>query len=234
MIRKPKYPKEKLKELLSPLASLLSDEDWNRVYDECYILEYGKGELIHRKGEVSRNLMCVIEGNVKLFSEIPGDKIFIIKLLKPFHFYGFQSNLLNRNYMTHAATFTGATLCAIPMDLIVEIMEGNFDLSMMLLKRVAADLGYSDQRIVMLMQKQMRGRLADTLLTLADYYGYEPDGKTLAIYLQRSDLADLSYMTEANAIRTLSAFASENLVKVNKRRITLLDVEKLTHVSLYE
>ena len=38
-------------------------------------------------------------------------------------------------------------------------------------------------------------------------------------------------MTTSNAIRTLSAFAQEGLVKINRRNITILDEQQLAKVS---
>ena len=91
--------------------------------------------------------------------------------------------------------------------------------------------GQADERTVNLTQKHIRGRLAESLLFLRDSYGLEEDGSTLSIYLSREDLANLSNMTTANAIRTLSAFASERLVAVDGRKIKILEEEKLAKIS---
>ncbi len=54
-------------------------------------------------------------------------------------------------------------------------------------------LGGSDTKIINLTQKHIRGRLAESLLMLADKYGYEDDDCTLKIYMSREDLANLQY-----------------------------------------
>ena len=62
-------------------------------------------------------------------------------------------------------------------------------------------------------------------------YGYEADGCTLKICLTREDLANLSNMTTANAIRTLSNFATEGIVGLNGKKIKIIDKEKLEQIN---
>ena len=76
--------------------------------------------------------------------------------------------------------------------------------------------------------------MAATLLSLVEYFGYKADGKTLAFEVTRPELANLANMITANAIRTLSAFVSEGLIMIDKRRITILDSEGLQYISTHD
>ena len=62
---------------------------------------------------------------------------------------------------------------------------------------------------------------------------HEDDGKTLKIYMAREDLANLSNMTTANAIRTLSTFAQERIITVDGRRIRIVDESTLRNISRF-
>ena len=99
------------------------------------------------------------------------------------------------------------------------------------IRALATDLGFSHRRTVTLTQKHIRGRLAEALLVLKETYGYEADGCTLKICLTREDLANLSNMTTANAIRTLSNFATEGIVGLNGKKIKIIDKEKLEQIN---
>ena len=68
--------------------------------------------------------------------------------------------------------------------------------------------------------------------TATEKYGTESDGKTLNIRVSREDLASLSSMATCNAIRTLSAFAEEELVILDGRSIAINDEEKLKSISV--
>ena len=74
----------------------------------------------------------------------------------------------------------------------------------------------------------MKEKLA---LFLKENYGVEGDGSTLSVFLSREDLANLSNMTTSNAIRTLSAFASEKLVAIDGRRIKIVQEDELRRIS---
>jgi CRP-like cAMP-binding protein len=96
---------------------------------------------------------------------------------------------------------------------------------------MAKDLAFSEIQTVNLTQKHIRGRLAESLLLLLKNYGYEEDGKTLAMLLPREDLANMSNMTTSNAIRTLSQFAQEGIIGIDGRHIKILDVPTLEKIS---
>ena len=99
---------------------------------------------------------------------------------------------------------------------------------------LSIDLGISDSRGIVLTQKHLRGRLAETILHLRDNYGTLEDGETLILNLSREDLASLSNMTTSNAIRTLSQFATDGLVSVTGRSIRILDLDLLRRIAKYE
>jgi CRP-like cAMP-binding protein len=102
---------------------------------------------------------------------------------------------------------------------------------MLFLKELSSLLGLSVERTMTLTQKHIRGRLADSLLQMRVKYGVEEDGRTLAVYLSRDDLAQMSNMTTSNAIRTLSAFAQEGLVAIKGRKIMFLNIDELRLIS---
>ena len=78
----------------------------------------------------------------------------------------------------------------------------------------------------------MRARLADSLFWVFDTYGTLPDESTLNVSLKRADLAALSNMTTANAIRMLSSFTKENLIEIDQRKIKIKNFKGLREVSL--
>jgi len=100
-----------------------------------------------------------------------------------------------------------------------------------LIQELAQELGFSNSRTVSLTQKHIRGRLAESLLFLRDTYGFEEDDETIKVYLSREDIANLSNMTTSNAIRTLSTFASEEVISIDGRKIKIVNLSKLQRIS---
>ena len=110
-------------------------------------------------------------------------------------------------------------------------MDANSQLCQLIIKSLAAELGFSYFRTVTLTQKQIPGRLAESLLFLKDTYGFERDGMTLKVCLSREDIAKLSNMSTSNAIRTLSYFANNGLIGIEGKKIKLIDMPGLEEMS---
>jgi CRP-like cAMP-binding protein len=135
------------------------------------------------------------------------------------------------NFVTKACTFEPSVIYAIPQTVIKNLIDRNTRLAWYFIHELAVDLGIADTKTVNLAQKHIRGRLAETLVSLSERYGLEEDGATLNIYLSREDLANLSNMTTSNAIRTLSMFVSEHIIAMDGRKIKIIDEERLRKVS---
>ena len=218
-------------ELIPDIWSPLNEEQREFLANHFTLQNYKKNEIIHCEGETPTNLMCLLNGKVKIYKDGVGGRSQIIRVIKPVEYFGYRAYFAGGNFVTAAAAFEPSTICMIPMEAIYKLVQENNELAIFFIKQLSIDLGISDERTVNLTQKHIRGRLAESLLFLKDSYGVEEDGFTLSIYLSREDLANLSNMTTSNAIRTLSNFATEKLIAIDGRKIKLIDEEKLKKIS---
>ena len=213
------------------LADMLTDRQRAELRKHITIRKYMKNELIYNEGDVPMSLLCLLSGKVKVYKSGVGGRTQIIRVIKPVQYLGYRAYFANQNYVTAASAFETSYICEIPMDVVYRWMEENIQLSLFFVRQLSLDLGVSDQRTVSLTQKHIRGRLAEALLFLQESYGLEEDGATLSIYLTREDLANLSNMTTANAIRTLSSFAAEKIVAIDGRKIKIIDFDAIKKIS---
>lgn len=195
------------------------------------VLNIRKNEIIYAEGEEPSHLLCLVSGKVKIYKEGVGGRSQIVRIIKPFEFFGYRAMFAEELYVTNAAAFEPSVVYSIPEDIILNLIKNNNDLAFSFIKFLAVDLGISDSRTVNLTQKHIRGRLAESLLFLKENYGLEGDGATISIYLSREDLASLSNMTTSNAIRTLSIFSNEKIISIDGRKIKIIDEEKLRKIS---
>ena len=200
------------------------------------IQKYKKNETIYCEGETPENLMCLLNGKVKIYKDGVGGRSQIIRVIKDKEYFAYRAYFAEENFVTAAAAFEPCTMCLIPMPVIVQLIMENTELAMFFIKQLTNGQR-SNQTTwrcfgqVNVAKKHIRGRLAESLLFLKDTYGVEEDQCTLSIYLSREDLANLSNMTTSNAIRTLSNFAAEKLIIIDGRKIKLIDEEKLKKIS---
>ena len=192
---------------------------------------YKKGDYIFKEGDKPMGLICLSEGKVKVFKEGVGGREQIVRLAKPIGFIGYRALFAEENHYASAVAIEDSTVCTVNRDALYTLLRLNSELSISIIKSFAMELGFSYFRTVTLTQKHIRGRLAESLLFLKDTYGFEKDEKTIKVYLSREDIANLSNMTTSNAIRTLSAFATEAVISIDGRKIKVLDIVKLERIS---
>ncbi|MCD7932460.1 MAG: Crp/Fnr family transcriptional regulator [Tannerellaceae bacterium] len=216
---------------LSDVWRVLTDKEREILRKNSSIQRFRKNELIYCEGDEPKDMMCLLNGKVKIFKEGVGGRSQIIRMIKPIQYFGYRAYFAQEDYLTNASAFEASSVCIIPMTVVTDLLMGNLNLAMFFIRQLSSDLGIADERTVNLTQKHIRGRLAESLLFLKDSYGLEEDGATLSIYLAREDLANLSNMTTSNAIRTLSTFAAECMIALDGRKIKLIDIEKLKKIS---
>ena len=221
-------------DLLSTLADIwrvLSEGERELIKKNARFVHYKKNEPIYIEEEQPRDLMCLLKGKVKIYKSGVGGRTQIIRMIRPIQYFGYRAFFAREPYVTAASAFESSTVCFISMELIEELLRENDNLALFFIQMLSCDLGIADNRVVNLTQKHVRGRLAESLNFLKESYGLEEDGATINIYLAREDLANLSNMTTANAIRTLANFVNERIISLDGRKIKIIDEDKLLKIS---
>jgi len=215
----------------SSIFNVLSDEEKEILRRSHSCSFYKKGEGIYKEGDKPTGLICLSEGKVKIFKEGIGGREQIVRMAKPVGFIGYRALFAEENYIASAIAIEDCVVCNIEKVALFNLLKTNYEFASNIIKSLATELGFSNSRTVTLTQKHIRGRLAESLLFLIDTYGFEDNGKTIKVYLSREDIANLSNMTTSNAIRTLSTFASEDVIKLDGRKITINDLSLLNKIS---
>lgn len=228
---KKKIPWEEYLEKISEMLSTLSPEQHDILLQHVSAVRFKKNDIIYKEGDLPTYLFCLISGKVKIYKEGVGGRSQIVRVLGETEYFGYRAYMANEPFVTGASAFEPCVVLKVPMGIIIKFIQENPQLGWFFIQKLARDLGQSDERTVSLTQKHIRGRLAESLLFLKESYGLEEDESTLSIYLSREDLANLSNMTTANAIRTLSAFAAEKLVAIDGRKIKFINIAELENIS---
>mgnify|MGYP003288422487 CR=1 FL=1 len=216
---------------LNPVWNHLTPNEKEFIDSHTSIRHYSKNETIYHEGDPTEHVIMVIRGTVRLAKEGVGQRLQIIRLLKPNDTFSYRSAVAGDCHSTAATALEPTTLYYVQRDAFLEVIQRNITFCYAVLVAMAKDLGISESQTVNLTQKHIRGRLAETLLTLKQTYGLDGDGATIAMYMAREDLANMSNMTTSNAIRTLSQFASEGIISLDGRKIKILDEIELTRIS---
>ncbi len=218
------------KNLFFTLFPNLGEEQIRAIKSEIQIQTVRKGGFIYREDDTPQGFLCLLHGSAKVVTAGVTGRSQIIRLVKPIGILGYRALFAGENYRFSAKALDESVIGFIEKTAFFRIVRSNGEVALHILRAIAGELGVSNIRTVALTQKYIRGRLADSLLFLIGLYGLTDDG-LLAVSLSREDLAQLSSMTTSNAIRTLSAFASEGVIALIGKRIKIVDRPRLEKIS---
>jgi CRP-like cAMP-binding protein len=216
---------------LNAVWDFLTPEEKEFIDKHTETKYFRKNEIIYNEGDLTGHVVMLVRGTVRLSKEGVGQRLQIIRMLKPYDTFSYRSAMAGDAHSTSATALEPSVLYYVERDAFLEVIQKNNKFCYAVLVAMSKDLGVSESQTVNLTQKHIRGRLAETLLTLKKTYDVEGDGVTIAMYMAREDLANMSNMTTSNAIRTLSQFASEGLIGLDGRKIKLLNENELTRIS---
>ena len=209
----------------------LNQKDKETLGNQHTLTIIKKNQLLFKEGDKPRGLICLASGKVKVFKDGVGGRGQILKMVRQQGFIGYKSLFSDIPWSVSAIAIEDSAVCIFEKNTFLRILKKNPELSLRLMKVIADELWFSNNRTVSLTQKHIRGRLAESLIILRDTYGYDADGKIIRVSLSREDIANLSNMTTSNAIRTLSNMAAEGVIEIKGRKISILDNIHLEHIS---
>ncbi len=191
---------------------------------------YDKGDIIYNEGSRIPGVYCLNSGIVKHYKTGNDGKEQIIRFSKVGEIFGYRSILSAEPACTTAKVVEESSVCLIPATHFINLVNKNSDFAMSVIKLSCKELGDANQYILDIAQKNVRERLAEILLLLHENFGINEDGY-LNIFLTREELAGLVGTATESVIRLLSEFKKDGLTELNKRKIKLLDLKKLKHIS---
>ncbi len=192
---------------------------------------FKKGQVIFYEGNHPHGLYCIHKGKVKISKLGEEGKEQIVRFAGSGDMLGYRSLLSNDAYKATATAMEDSYVCHIARGNFFEVLENNNQLSLNVIQLLSKDLKQSEQKILNISQKTVRERLAETLLLLKEQFGYEEDNQTLAVLLTRREIGDIAGITTETTIRTLSEFNKEGIVKLQGKKIIILNNDSLVRTA---
>lgn len=208
----------------------LQEQEKDLINRSIDVEKYDKNELLYKLGTTPLYVMYILEGRVKIFRYTDDGRPKIIRIFRDHQFFSYRSFFAEEEYTTNCLAMEDTKVVKFPTNVISRLVDSNPVVRKYFFKMLAQGLGMSDDRIVSLSQKHLRGRLAETLMFLSRSFGNDIDG-WIHGKITRSDIANLANMTTSNAIRTLTAFREEGIIDTDGKKIRIREPEKLFLIS---
>lgn len=214
-----------------PAWEMLTPGEKAYIESESEVVDYAKKEMVYQSGTFPECLMILLSGKVRVYIDGVNQRPQIVRLVAPGDFFSYQPILSHNMYSSSAATLEPSRICKVRREALMRVLNQNNQICMYFLSRMSQLLETATSRQVILTQKNVRGRMADALLTLKARFGTESDGKTLSVILSREDISHISSMTTANAIRTIRQLTKEGVIATHGKHIIIVKEDELIHIA---
>ncbi len=107
----------------------------------------------------------------------------------------------------------------VDLEFLKKLYLENHEVLLKLNKAFGKSVALIMNKIICLNQKNIRGRIAESLLGLTDFYG----SNNFKLSITRKELGEMSAISEENTVRLLTEFKNEGIIKIEGKEIAILD-----------
>lgn len=190
-----------------------------------------KGQHIFNEGDPVTGIFFIYSGNVKVHKRWDEEKELIIRFARAGEILGHTGLGNSGVYPVTATALEPTIVCYIGMDFFESTLKVNNNLTYTLMHFFANELQGSEKRMRNLVHMPVKGRIAQSFISLKDQFGINKDG-FIDIELTRQDLSSFAGASYETLFKVINEFTEEKLVEFSGKSIRILNesmLKKLTN-----
>lgn len=185
---------------------------------------YQRGESIFFEGDEGNGFYMVGEGRVKIFKVSPSGKEHILHIFGQGEPFGEVPVFHGRPFPANAEAIVKSKTIFLPRNQFVLLVEANPSIALNMLAVLSQRLRRFASQIENLSLKEVPERLAGYLVYLSHEHG---DSDEVELDISKGQLASLLGTIPETLSRIFAKMSEEGLIKVNGRKISLLNRQGL-------
>lgn len=200
-----------------PLFRRISAADRERIAAVAHLKAWKRGDLIFAEGDPGDTFLTILDGRVKVFKATPAGKEIILEIFGPGDPLGAVAVYESAALPASAVALEDTQCLAIARQDFFQLLEHHPALVRGLLSGLTLRLAELTRRLAEMIGGRVEARVARLFLKLADQVG-KPDrgGTFVPMVLTRQELADLTGTTIETAIRVMSRWQKDDVVRTDK------------------
>jgi CRP-like cAMP-binding protein len=207
----------------TPLFRGVSDADRDRLLAHTRVHDARRGDVIFAEGHAADRLCIVTHGRAKVFKSTPEGHDLILGIVGAGDPIGAVAVYEDRPFPATAVALEAMTYLTIDRTAFFALLEDNPTLVRGLLAGLTRRLVELTTRLSELAGGRVEQRLARFFLKLAAEVGQPgTDGVFIPLRLSRQELADLTGTTIETAIRVMSRWSKQRIVRTDATGFVLL------------
>lgn len=214
-----------------PLFSELSDKDLDRIISVGNKQRYHKENLILIEEEVGSSMFVILDGRVKISRISDDGREVILSILSEGDFFGEMSLLDGQTRSANVTAIDDSELLVIRREEFLQMLHDYPQIAINLLKELAQRIRKGDEHIKSLSLQDAKGRVANTLVRIAEDYGVFRKGQVEINELPlQQDLANMAGTSRETISRVIKTLIQQGYLKKERGKIIILDYERFKSI----
>lgn len=214
-----------------PFFSQLETEEASSLARRLVPRRFGVSQVIFHHGDPGGLLYIITAGKVKISYTMPDGQEALLAILGAGDFFGELALLDDAPRSATAEAMDETETLTLHRDDFITYIAENPDFAYHVMRTLARRIRHLNDQIGDVFFLDLNGRLARTLLKLAEDHGRAVDEGTLIdIALTQTELAEMTGATRVSINKTLGRFRRAKWVSLRGRQIILLDRQALRNL----
>ena len=212
---------------LIPLFSELSETQLDEITKISVKQVYKKDNMVLIEEEIGSTMFIILFGRVKISRISDEGREVILSILVDGDFFGEMSILDGQTRSANAVTLEDTELLIIRRENFLQMLHDYPQVAINLLKELAHRLRRSDSQIKSLSLQNALGKVASTILRIADDSGIIKQGQVeIAQLPPQQDLANMAGTSRETISRVIKSLNQLGYVKKEGSKLRILDYER--------
>lgn len=211
----------------SKATKTLSNSNFEELELNHAVVKFSKGDSIIKQGTYSTNVVFLRTGLVKIHLTGPYSEQ-IVKLVNAPSYLGLPTTFGSKINQYSITASTDVEVCFIDLGIFEKILKENPEFSHEIILEFCKNELESFRRCANRTQKQIRGNMADALLDFSENIF---KSATFNLPLSQTEFANLVDTSRESVSRILAEFDKDEIIKMNGKEITIINMKSLVLIS---
>lgn len=192
---------------------------------------FHSGELVFSQAQPVSALFILKAGRIRIFRVAEDGKTLTIAILEPGAVFGEMLLVGQQMYDNYAEAIEDSTVCQLSAADVEEHFLSNPKMAVKISRLLGEQVARLEERLTDMALRPLSARTAATLLKLAETAPRSRFTQSQSVKLTHEQLAGLLGATREATSKTMSDFATRNLIRQGRGRIILESPEGLRRIS---
>ncbi len=213
-----------------PIFNGLPEDQMAAIKKIAITKRFNKGEVIFSEGDAGNGFFVVAQGRVKIFKVSAEGKEHILHIYGYGQPFGEVPVFAGQKFPANAQALEKTIAIFLPRSDIVDLVAANPSLALNMLAVMSQKLRQFSIQIENLSLKEIPARLASYLIFLAEEQAADD---VVKLNISKGQLASILGTIPETLSRIFAKLSGQNLIRVDGKKITLLNREGLEDLAEY-